>query len=137
MVVKQRTGWGYETLVREVSDSLHLRRFCLIGIDQRVPDESTVRKLARRLGASVVREITRMVIEKARRDRLGELAQAPARACRRHPMPWRWPIVADAWPLPLALPAVSVNTTDSAAPLLSAFSAAAGNCTVKEVAPPA
>jgi transposase, IS5 family len=27
MVVKQRTGWGYETLVREVSDSLHLRRF--------------------------------------------------------------------------------------------------------------
>ena len=26
MVVKQRTGWGYETLVREVSDSLPLRR---------------------------------------------------------------------------------------------------------------
>ncbi|MCA1680562.1 MAG: transposase [Actinobacteria bacterium] len=47
MVVKQRTGWGYETLVREVSDSLHLRRFCLIAIDQRVPDESTVRRLAR------------------------------------------------------------------------------------------
>ena len=29
LVVKHRTGWGYETLVREVSDSLHLRRFCL------------------------------------------------------------------------------------------------------------
>jgi transposase, IS5 family len=28
MVIKQRTGWGYETLVHEVSDSLHLRRFC-------------------------------------------------------------------------------------------------------------
>ena len=68
MVIKQRTGWGYETLVREVSDSLHLRRFCLIGIDQRVPDESTVRKLAHRLGASVVQEITRMVIEKAQRE---------------------------------------------------------------------
>ena len=68
MVVKQRTGWGYETLVREVSDSLHLRRFCLIAIDQRVPDESTVRKLARRLGAEVVQEITRMVIEKAQRE---------------------------------------------------------------------
>ena len=27
-VIKQGTGWGYETLVREVSDSLHLRRFC-------------------------------------------------------------------------------------------------------------
>jgi len=68
MVIKQRTGWGYETLVREVSDSLHLRRFCLIAIDQRVPDESTVRKLARRLGPEVVREITRMVIEKAQRE---------------------------------------------------------------------
>ena len=68
MVIKQRTGWGYETLVREVSDSLHLRRFCLIGIDQRVPDESTVRKLARRLGAEVVNEITRVVIEKAQRE---------------------------------------------------------------------
>src|SRR5215218_8624491 len=32
MVVKQRSGWGYETLVREVSDSLHLRRFCLISL---------------------------------------------------------------------------------------------------------
>jgi IS5 family transposase len=68
MVVKQRTGWGYETLVREVSDSLHMRRFCLIAIDQRVPDESTVRKLARRLGPEVVDEITRLVIEKAQRE---------------------------------------------------------------------
>ncbi len=68
MVVKQRTGWGYETLVREVSDSWHLRRFCLIGIDQRVPDESTVRKLARRLGPEVVAQITQMVIEKAQRE---------------------------------------------------------------------
>src|SRR3954471_13949554 len=68
MVVKHRTGWGYETLVREVSDSLHLRRFCLIAIDQRVPDESTVRKLARRLGAEVVEEITRVVIAKAERE---------------------------------------------------------------------
>jgi transposase, IS5 family len=68
MVIKQRTGWGYETLVREVSDSLHLRRFCLIAIDQRVPEESTVRKLARRLGAGVVQDITRMVIEKAQRE---------------------------------------------------------------------
>jgi len=41
-VIKQRTG--YETLVREVSDWLHLRRFCGIAIDQRVPGESTIRK---------------------------------------------------------------------------------------------
>ena len=44
MVVKQRTGWGYATLIREVSDSLHLRRFCLLPLTQRVPEESTVQQ---------------------------------------------------------------------------------------------
>jgi transposase, IS5 family len=69
MVVKQRSGWGYETLMREVSDSLHLRRFCLIALHERVPDESTVRKLTRRLGAETVAELTRALIEKAVRER--------------------------------------------------------------------
>jgi IS5 family transposase len=68
MVIKQRTGWGYETLVREVSDSLHLRRFCLLALTQRVPDESTVRKLVRRLGPETVNELTRVVIGKAQRE---------------------------------------------------------------------
>ena len=62
MVIKQRSGWGYETLVREVSDSLHLRRFCRIALTERVPDESTVRKLVRRLGAEVIEDICRAVI---------------------------------------------------------------------------
>ena len=69
MVIKTRTGWGYETLVREVSDSIHLRRFCRIALSARVPDESTVRKLTRRLGPEVIDEITRAVIEKATRER--------------------------------------------------------------------
>ena len=69
MVVKHRSGWGYETLMREVSDSLHLRRFCRIGMSERVPDESTVRKLTRRLGPEVVHEITRELIQKARREK--------------------------------------------------------------------
>jgi transposase, IS5 family len=68
MVIKQRTGWGYQTLVREVSDSLHLRRFCLIPLHQRVPDESTVRKLVGRLGPETVQELTRAVIGKAQRE---------------------------------------------------------------------
>lgn len=69
MVIKQRTGWGYETLVREVSDSLHLRRFCLIALSERVPDESTIRKLCRRLGAEVVEDICRQIIGGALRER--------------------------------------------------------------------
>lgn len=68
MVIKQRTGWGYETLMREVSDSLHLRRFCLIALGERVPHESTVRKLTRRLGGAVIEELTRCMIAKARRE---------------------------------------------------------------------
>lgn len=69
MVVKQRTGRGYETLVREISDSLHLRRFCLIGVSQQVPGESTVRKLTRRLGAETVSTVARAVIAKEMRER--------------------------------------------------------------------
>lgn len=69
MVLKARTGWGYATLVREVSDSLHLRRFCLLALSDPVPDESTVRKLTRRLGPELVAELTRRVIELATRER--------------------------------------------------------------------
>ena len=69
MVLKHRSGWGYETLMREVSDSIHLRKFCRLGLSERVPDESTVRKLTRRLGAEVVHELTRLVIQKARREK--------------------------------------------------------------------
>src|SRR5438093_1979627 len=54
--------------MREVSDSLHLRRFCLSAIDLEVPDESTVRKLTRRLGAETVAELSRLVIAKAQRE---------------------------------------------------------------------
>src|SRR5712691_11258838 len=50
-----------ETLMREVSDSLHRRRFCLVPIDEGVPDESTVGKLTRRLGAEVVAELSRIL----------------------------------------------------------------------------
>ena len=54
--------------MREVSDSLHLRRFCLIPLEEEVPDESTVRKLTRRLGAETVAELSRVVIGKAQRE---------------------------------------------------------------------
>ena len=54
MVIKQRSGWGDETLVREASDSLHLRRFCRIALTERVSDESTIRTLVCRLGPEVI-----------------------------------------------------------------------------------
>jgi len=69
MVCKQRFGWGYRTLVAEVSDSIHLRRFCRIALCERVPDESTVRKLTRRIGPETVAELTRVLISKAMREK--------------------------------------------------------------------
>jgi transposase, IS5 family len=69
MLLKHRCGWGYETLVREVADSIHLRRFCLVPLHAAVPDESTVRKLTRRLGPGVTDSLIRSVITLACRER--------------------------------------------------------------------
>ena len=69
MVLKARYRWGYRTLVAEVSDSIHLRRFCRISLSERVPDESTVRKLTRRIGPETVSELTRALIVGAVRER--------------------------------------------------------------------
>jgi hypothetical protein len=68
IVLEHRSGWGDETLMRGVSDSLQLRRLCLIPIEEEVPDESTVGKLTRRPGAEVVAELSRLAIAKARRE---------------------------------------------------------------------
>ncbi|MDP9256484.1 MAG: transposase [Actinomycetota bacterium] len=68
MLLKHRYGWGYETLLAEVSDSFSLRRFCRIGLGRAVPDESTIRKLVRRLGEQPISEISRLVIAKATRE---------------------------------------------------------------------
>jgi IS5 family transposase len=69
MVLKTRYRWGYRSLVAEVSDSIDLRRFCRISLSERVPDESTVRKLTRRIGAETVNELTRTLVESAVREK--------------------------------------------------------------------
>jgi len=69
MVLRARYRWGYRMLVAEVSDSIHLRRFCRIALSERVPDESTIRKLTRRVGAETVNELTWMLIVEATRSR--------------------------------------------------------------------
>ncbi|HUR83949.1 MAG TPA: transposase [Solirubrobacteraceae bacterium] len=69
MVLKHRHGWGYRSLVAEVSDSIHLRRFCRIALCERVADESTVRKLTKRIGEQTVNDVTRELIEAAVRER--------------------------------------------------------------------
>jgi transposase, IS5 family len=65
LFLKYRFGLGYEQLCVQVSDSLSWRRFCRIGLEARVPDESTIRKLTRRLGPDVVDELNRLLLSVA------------------------------------------------------------------------
>jgi transposase, IS5 family len=57
MFLKHRYALGYETLCKEVSDSITWRRFCRIALDGRVPDPTTLMKLTRRLGPELLQEL--------------------------------------------------------------------------------
>jgi len=54
MFLKYRYGLGYERLCAQVTDSITWRRFCRIGLEASVPDESTIRKLTRRCGPELI-----------------------------------------------------------------------------------
>ena len=52
--LKVRFGLGYARLCDAVGDSLSWRRFCRIGLEAQVPDESTLRKITRRCGPELI-----------------------------------------------------------------------------------
>jgi IS5 family transposase len=54
MFLKYRFDLGYGRLATAVADSLSWRRFCRIGLEASVPDESTIRKLTRRCGPELI-----------------------------------------------------------------------------------
>jgi IS5 family transposase len=64
MYLKRVYNLSYETLVREVSDSITLRIFCRIPLNRRVPDASTLKKLTRKYGPEVVEELLTLVVQK-------------------------------------------------------------------------
>ena len=61
---KHRYGLGYETLCREVSDSISWRRFCRIPLDRPVPHPTTLVKLVRRAGPEVIHELNAALVAK-------------------------------------------------------------------------
>jgi IS5 family transposase len=71
MFLKYRYGLGYERLCVEVSDSISWRRFCRIGLEASVPDESTIRKLTRRCGPELIESLNRELLAAA--DERGEV----------------------------------------------------------------
>ena len=56
---------GFESLCREVSDSIMWRQFCRIGIDQPVPHPTTLMKLTTRCGSAAVDGLNEVLLGKA------------------------------------------------------------------------
>jgi IS5 family transposase len=65
MFLKFRYRLGYESLCREVSDSITWRRFCRIGLDGAVPHPTTLMKLTTRCGSTAVNGLNDALLAKA------------------------------------------------------------------------
>ena len=70
LYLKHRYQLGYETLCREVSDSISWRRFCRIGLDQPVPHPTTLVKLVGRAGAATIEQLNAALLAKLAGDKL-------------------------------------------------------------------
>ena len=70
MYLKHRYRLGYESLVKEVTDSLHWRRFCHLALDAPVPHATTLSKLTRKYGPDVVHDLNRALVRRAREHKL-------------------------------------------------------------------
>src|SRR5580765_1975879 len=75
MFLKYRFDLGYERLCVQVSDSLSWRRFCRIGLEAAVPDESTIRKITRRCGPELIDALNAELLDAARQRDVVSLAQ--------------------------------------------------------------
>jgi transposase, IS5 family len=65
MFLKHRYGLGYESLCREVADSISWSRFARIPLGTRVPHPSTLGKLTARCGADVIDQLNTALLAKA------------------------------------------------------------------------
>jgi transposase, IS5 family len=65
MFLKFRYRLGYETLCREVADSISWRRFCRIDIDGTVPHPTTLMKITTRCGQATVAALNETLLAKA------------------------------------------------------------------------
>ena len=70
LYLKHRYQLGYESLCREVADSIGWRRFCRLGLDQPVPHPTTLIKLVRRAGPEVIEQRNQALVAKLAADKL-------------------------------------------------------------------
>jgi IS5 family transposase len=65
MFLKERYRLGYESLCREVSDSIAWSRFCRIPLGERVPHPTTLMKITTRCGSGVIEALNDALLKKA------------------------------------------------------------------------
>ncbi len=70
MFLKFRYRLGYETLCREVADSITWRRFCRIPLEGSVPHPTTLMKLTTKCGAAAVEGLNEALLAKAAEAKL-------------------------------------------------------------------
>jgi IS5 family transposase len=70
LYLKHRYGLGYQSLCKEVGDSIAWRRFCRIPLDRPVPHPTTVSKLVRRAGPGVIAQLNTALLAKLAADKL-------------------------------------------------------------------
>lgn len=70
MFLKFRYRLGYESLCREVSDSISWRRFCRIPLEGSMPHPTTLMKLTTRCGATAVAGLNEALLAKAAEGKL-------------------------------------------------------------------
>jgi len=63
MVLKHKYNLGYESLVKEVGDSITWRLFCRIAIDEPMPDPSTLIYARKRYGDKIVEDINAALVK--------------------------------------------------------------------------
>ena len=70
LYLKHRYQLGYETLVKEVSDSFAWRRFCHLSLEDPVPDDTTLIKLTRKYGKNTLNELNDAIVLKLKEEKV-------------------------------------------------------------------
>jgi IS5 family transposase len=78
MFLRYRYRLGFETLCREVADSLAWRRFCRIPLDVAVPHPTTLMKITSRCGPALVEDLNEALLAKAAENKVIRLDKVRA-----------------------------------------------------------
>ena len=70
MYLKFRYRLGYESLCKEVADSISWSRFCRIPLGSRVPQPSTLEKITTRCGEETIAQLNTALLVKAKEKKV-------------------------------------------------------------------